>query len=153
MPGGDRGAPRVAGGPRQTGRAAGWGRGFAKISERLEARFDAERDQLPLWLPVGLGLGLGIAAWFALPGANAWTAFLLAGGALLFAMLGLGLGTRWGKAVALFAFAAALGCAHIWWKAERVAAPGLEYARTAELTAKIESFQPLPSRETVSPHT
>src|SRR3546814_4180883 len=136
MPGGDRGAPRVAGGPRQTGRAAGWGRGFAKISERLEARFDAARDQLPLWLPVGLGLGLGIAAWFALPGANAWTAFLLAGGALLFAMLGLGLGPRCGNAVALFAFAAALCCAHIWWKAERVAAPVLEYARMAEFTAK-----------------
>src|SRR3546814_21088366 len=64
-------------------------------------------------------------------------------------MLGLGLGTRWGKAVALFAFAAALGCAHIWWKAERVAAPVLEYARMAEFTAKIESFQRLPARESV----
>src|SRR3546814_13667055 len=106
MPADDRGAPSIADGPRQTGRSAGWGRGFAKISERLEARFDAERDQLPLWLPVGLGLGLGIAAWFALPGANAWPAFLLAGVALLFAMLGLGLGPRWGKAVALFAFPA-----------------------------------------------
>src|SRR3546814_13111298 len=64
-------------------------------------------------------------------------------------MLGLGLGTRWGKAVALFAFAAALGCAHIWWKAERVAAPVLEYARMAEFTAKIESFQRLPTWATV----
>ena len=34
-----------------------------RASERLEALFDAERDQLPLWLPVGLGIG--IAAWFA----------------------------------------------------------------------------------------
>ncbi len=32
---------------------------------RIEALFEAERDQLPLWLPVGLGAG--VAAWFALP--------------------------------------------------------------------------------------
>lgn len=147
MPADDRGAPSIADGPRQTGRGAGWARGLARASERLEIRFDAERDQLPLWLPVGLGFG--IAAWFALPDAHAWTAFLLAAAAFLFAMLGLGVGTRWGKTIALFAFAAALGCAHIWWKAERVAAPVLEYARMTEFTAEIESFQRLPARESV----
>jgi competence protein ComEC len=147
MPADDRGAPSIADRPRQTGRWEGWGRGFAKAGERLEARFDAERDQLPLWLPVGLGIG--IAAWFALPDAHAWSAFLLAAGAFFFAALGLGAGTRWAKALAIFAFAAILGCAHIWWKAERVAAPVLEYAQMAEFTASIESTQRLPARETV----
>jgi len=62
-------APSIGIWRRQTGRAT-------RLGERLQALFDAERDQLPLWLPVGLGLG--IAAWFALPDSRAWTAFLLA---------------------------------------------------------------------------
>ncbi|HEV2748637.1 MAG TPA: ComEC/Rec2 family competence protein [Allosphingosinicella sp.] len=116
-------------------------------SVRLEARFDAERDQLPLWLPVGLGLG--IAAWFALPAPSAWIAFLLAAAALGAAALACGFGTRWGKALTLFSLAAALGCGLIWWKAERVAAPRLEYPRMAEFTAMIESFQRLPAKQSV----
>lgn len=119
---------------------------FSRLSGRLEARFDAERDQLPLWLPVGFGLG--VAAWFALPDAYAWTAFLLAAGALLFGALGHA-GTRWGKALAIFAFAAALGCGHIWWKAERIAAPVLDHPRMAEFTGAIERFQRLPARDSV----
>ncbi|MFC7498054.1 ComEC/Rec2 family competence protein [Enterovirga sp. GCM10030262] len=120
---------------------------MARLGERLEARFDAERDQLPLWLPVGLGLGIG--AWFALPDGRAWIAFLLAAAAAMLGFLALGASTRWGRALAIFCLAAALGCAHIWWKAERVAAPTLEYARMAEFTAAIDSFQRLPARDSV----
>lgn len=119
----------------------------ARMSERLEALFDAERDQLPLWLPVGLGVG--IAAWFTLPDPGSWSGFLALAVALMLAVLSLGWGTRWGRAIAIFCFAAALGCGSIWWKAERVAAPRLERARMAEFDARVETFQRLPAKETV----
>jgi competence protein ComEC len=86
---------------------------------RIEALFEAERDQLPLWLPVGLGAG--IAAWFALPDPAAWTGFLLLCLALAIGALALASGSRAGRAVAVFALAGAIGCGLIWWKAERVA--------------------------------
>jgi competence protein ComEC len=132
-------APSIGIWRRQTGLATRFG-------DQLEALFDAERDQLPLWLPVGLGLG--IAAWFALPDSRAWTAFLLAACAGIAGSLAAA-GTRWGRALAIFCFAAALGCGLIWWKAERVAAPRLERAQMAEFTASIKSFQRLPAREAV----
>ena len=56
-------------------------------------------------------------------------------------------GTRWGRALALFGFAAALGCGLIWWKAERAAAPRLERERMMELTATVESVQALAAAE------
>ncbi len=177
MPADDRGARSIADGPRQTRLFArlrhpgkpgpknmnaeefgakagvpgsrirsGMTTYFPRLSEWLETRFDAERDQLPLWLPVGFGLG--VAAWFAFPDANAWTAFLLAAGALLFGFLA-HTGTRWGKALAIFALAAALGCAHIWWKAERIAAPVLDHPQMAEFTGMVETYQRLPARESV----
>jgi competence protein ComEC len=116
-------------------------------SVRLEALADAERDQLPLWLPVGLGLGT--AAWFALPDTSGWIAFLLLAAAAGLAPQALAPGTRWSRAVSIFALAAILGCANIWWKAERVAAPALAAARPAEFTATIKGFQRLPAREAV----
>jgi competence protein ComEC len=117
------------------------------LSDRLESLADAERDQLPLWLPVGLGLGT--AAWFALPDARTWTAFLLLAAALVLAPQALAPGTRWGRAASIFCLAAILGCANIWWKSERVAAPVLGQARAAEFDARIESFQRLPARDLV----
>jgi competence protein ComEC len=121
--------------------------GMTALSRRLESLADAEGDQLPLWLPVGLGLG--IAAWFALPDARAWTAFLLLATALVLAPRALAPGTRWGRAVSIFSLAAILGCANIWWKSERVASPVLGQARAAEFDARIESFQRLPARDLV----
>jgi competence protein ComEC len=132
-------APSIGKWPLQTGLAA-------RIGERLEALFDAERDQLPLWLPVGLGLG--VAAWFALPDSRAWTAFLMTAGAGIAAFL-VAAATRWGRAMAIFCFAATLGCGLIWWKAERVAAPRLERAQMAQFSASIDSFQRLPAKEAV----
>lgn len=125
--------------------------GFRKLRSlapaRIEALFEAERDQLPLWLPVGLGLG--IAAWFALPDSAAWTGFLLASAALLAAALALGANTRSGRSLAIFCFAAMLGCGLIWSRAERAAEPRIERARMADFSGKIESAQKLPAREAV----
>jgi competence protein ComEC len=118
-----------------------------RLSGRLEALADAERDQLPLWVPVGLGLG--IAAWFTLPDAHAWTAFLLAASALALGSAAVAGSTRWARALAIFAATAAIGCGLVWSKSERVAAPRLERARMAEFTAEIESLQRIPAKETV----
>jgi competence protein ComEC len=121
-----------------------WLRG---LSARMERLADLERDQLPLWLPVGLGLGT--AAWFALPGEDAWTAFLLLAAAAMLAPLALAPGTRWGKAASIFCIAAVVGCGNIWWKAERLAAPVLARERLATFTGEVESLQRLPAREAV----
>jgi competence protein ComEC len=118
-----------------------------RLSARLEAIADKERDQLPLWLPVGLIAG--ISGWFWLGGETAWTAFLcLAVASALAFAAGAG-GARWGRALAIFCLAAALGCANIWWKAERVAAPRLERAQLAIFEGEVETLQRLPARESV----
>ena len=75
--------------------------GLSNLNTRLESLFENERDQLPLWLPVGLGLG--IAAWFALPDSQAWCAFLLGAGAVMLGAFSLAPGSRWGRALAIFA--------------------------------------------------
>lgn len=118
-----------------------------QVQQSIERWLEAERDQMPLWLPVGLGLG--IAAWFVLPDENGWIAFLLgaAGGAM--AGLAAGRGTRWGRALALFAAAAMIGCGLIWWKAERVAAPRLERPQLATFEARVETLQRLAARGSV----
>jgi competence protein ComEC len=120
---------------------------FGGFAARLERLADAERDQLPLWLPVGAGLGT--ALWFWLPDRQAWTAFLLLAAALALAPLAVAPNTRWGRACAIFAFVALLGCANIWWKAERVAAPVLTNERLATFTGEIETLQRMPAREAV----
>jgi competence protein ComEC len=118
----------------------------ARLNRALERLFDRERDQLPLWLPVGLGLG--IAAWLALPDSSAWTAFLLLAAALAIAFAAAP-SARATRALAIFCLAAALGCALVWTRSERVAAPRLERAQMAEFDATIEAFQRLPAREAV----
>jgi len=111
------------------------------LSDRLEALAEAEREQLPLWLPVGLMLG--IAAWFYLADELQWTIFLLAAGGAALAALALGTGTRWGLALILFSLAAALGCALVWWEAERAEAPRIARERQLEMVANVESVQSL----------
>jgi competence protein ComEC len=129
------------------GRGAALRSRFAAVSARLEALADRERDQLPFWLPIGVILGT--SAWFVLPDRESWIAFLLAALAAVLALLAAAPRARWARALAIFAFAAALGCLNIWWKAERVAAPTLERAQLATFAGTIESAQRLPARESV----
>jgi competence protein ComEC len=139
----DGSAPSIGDEPRGRGFAATWN-GW---SGRIEALADRERDQLPLWLPVGLGLGT--AAWFSLPDQHAWTGFPLAAGAVACGAMAAAGGQRWGRALAWFALAAALGCGNIWWKSERAAAPRLEREQAARFEARVESVQPLAERDSV----
>jgi competence protein ComEC len=152
---GNSSAPSIAGSPRQRGWNA-LGRALrARIGTSLgtsagaalEALADRERDQLPLWLPVGLIVG--IAGWFWLPGRESWIAFLLLAASAMLGFAALGWGTRWGKALAIFCLAILLGCANIWGRAERAAAPRLERAQLAKFEGRIETVQRLPARDTV----
>ena len=118
-----------------------------RFRRRLETWLEAERDQLPLWLPVGLGLG--IAAWFVLPGASAWYSFICFALGAALAGLAFGSGHRWGRALGVFALAAAIGCALVWWKSDRVAAPRLAYERLATFDAQVETYQRLAAKQTV----
>jgi competence protein ComEC len=119
----------------------------ARLFAALEALADRERDQLALWLPVGMIVG--ISAWFHIGGAAGWTAFLCLMGAAALGLAAAAGQSRWGRALAIFALAALFGCANIWWKAERVAAPRLERPQLATFEAEVERFQRLPAREAV----
>lgn len=141
----DASAPSIEAGPLQTGGESRFRSRFARLNQWFEARFDAERDQLPLWLPVGFGLG--IAAWFALPDAAAWGAFLCAAGAAGLAAMALAPATRWSRAVGIFALAALIGCAWIWLRAERAAEPVLSRPQMADFSAEVESVHPVPAQE------
>lgn len=147
-------APSIAASPPQRGlgdRLADLlhrrGTGGGGWRARLEALADRERDQLPLWVPVGLGFGS--AAWFVLPDASGWTAFLAFALAGILAPPALAPGSRWARAVAIFFLAALIGCANIWWKAERVAGPVLHREKVVTFEAVIDTAQTMPAEEIV----
>lgn len=124
-----------------------WRVPFRGVLQRLERWLEAERDQLPLWIPVSLGAG--IAAWFVLPDAGRWTAFLLLSAALCLLGLALPGGGRLGRVLAGAGLLAGLGCGLIWWGAERVAAPILARPGVYAFAAAVERVEPLPARELV----
>jgi len=136
-------APSMALGPRQTVVGNRWRRAGAAAERWL----DAERDQLVLWLPVGLGLG--IAGWFVLPDAGAWIALMLGGLGVAAGAALLPAGGRAGRALALFALAATIGCGLVWWRAGQAAAPRLERPVVTMLTARVVSIEPLAARGSV----
>ena len=113
----------------------------------IERRFETERDQLALWLPVGLMLG--IALWFWLPDRWAWIAFLAAALGAAIGLAAFAGTTRSGRALAIFALAAAFGCGLIWWTAEQAAAPRIERARMLEFDGRIDRVQALAAEQTL----
>jgi competence protein ComEC len=117
---------------------------FLPIVERW---LEAERDQLPLWMPVGLGAG--IAAWFLLPNVSGWIAFLLVALAVAAAGFALPLGGRLGRLIAAAGLLAAVGCALVWWRAERVAAPVLARPGVFAITGRVLRVDPLLARDLV----
>jgi competence protein ComEC len=141
----DARAPSIGDEALQTGDNVRAPSAWRAIFEHLESVFERERDQLPLWLPVGLGSGIG--AWFALGDARSWIAFMLAAAALALGALALGPIARWNRAVAVFGFAAAIGCALIWIRAEQASAPVLRYPQMRLFDATVDSVQPLPAQE------
>lgn len=110
----------------------------------IEARLEAEREQLPLWIPVGLITG--IAAWFALPDPKSWSAFMALSGASVLGALALARGSRLGLVLAWFSLFALVGCALIWLRAESVAAPRLDRPQAASFMATIVRADRLAAR-------
>jgi competence protein ComEC len=113
----------------------------------VERWLEREREQLPLWLPVMLGLG--IAAWFLLPDAASWMAVIAAALGLALAGVSIGLAKRAGTALLVAGLAIAAGCALVWAKAERVAAPILMRPVVVTFTADVERVQQLAAKDSV----
>ncbi|MEG8054145.1 DUF4131 domain-containing protein [Sphingomonas aerolata] len=120
---------------------------MAEPGRAIERWLEAERDQLITWLPVGLGGG--IALWFVLPDPVAWgtAILLLAAGGL--AGLAVGRGGRAARMLAIGAIAAALGIGLIWVRSDRVAAPVLAGPTFVQLSARVETIEPLVARRLV----
>lgn len=115
-----------------------------RLGVRIETWLEAERDQLALWLPVALGAG--IAAWFVLPDAAGWTAFLLTQMALAAAAGCLPAGGRGRRVLWIFAMTASIGMGLIWWRAERVEAPRLDRPRVVRFAADVDRAEAQPAR-------
>ncbi len=77
------------------------------------------------------------------------TAFLLLSAGAMLGLLALAPATRWGRALALFSLAAALGCALIWWRAEQAAAPRIAREQLLQVSATVENVQTLAAEEAV----
>lgn len=113
----------------------------------LELWLEAEREQLVLWLPVLIGAG--VAAWFLLPDAARWIGVILGGLALALVAVALPGGGRAPRVLAVAGLALAAGCALIWWRSDRVAAPVLARPAVVVLTARVERVEQLPARDMV----
>jgi competence protein ComEC len=125
----------------------GRGSPLALIAGALEAWLEREREQLPLWLPVMLGLG--IALWFVLPNASGWLAVIAGGLGVALAGVAVGLSRRTGVAMLVAGLAIATGCALVWSKAERVAAPVLTRPAVVTFAADVERVQQLAAKDSV----
>lgn len=124
-----------------------WKTPFAWALARLESWLDDERDQLFLWLPVALGAG--IAAWFILPGRAGWIAFLLGGSGFAAGFAMLPAGARLRRTGMIFGATAAIGCALIWWRAERVASPRLDRPVVTRFEGRVLAVDRLAARDLV----
>lgn len=118
-----------------------------QLGMAIERWLEAEREQLVLWMPVMLGAG--ITAWFVLPDATRWIGFILGGLALGLAAIALQGGGRAPRVVAIAGLTLAAGCALIWWRAERVAAPVLARPAVVVFAGRVERVERLPARDMV----
>ena len=113
----------------------------------IEAKFEAERDQLPLWLPVALGAG--IACWFLLIRESQWIALIAGGAGLGIGVLTLSPHGRTARSAGLFLLAIALGCALVWWRAAGAEIVPLARPISATFVGRIADVEHLPARESV----
>ena len=110
---------------------------MTRAAARVEARLDAERNQLPLLAPVALGTG--IALWFMLPWAEQRVVAVVVAAAVVAGGLALrGLSARlavWGGLLII----AGLGVAEL--RSASVAAPVLADRFTGDVTGTVDSIE------------
>jgi competence protein ComEC len=107
-------------------------RGLGPLVERL---LDTQRDQLPLWIPVALGCG--IAAWFVLPTAEYWVAWIAGCSGIFAGSFLISNGKRLRKTIQIASFCGAIGCSLAWGRAESVRAPVLNRPIVTEVTGDV----------------
>lgn len=109
----------------------------------LEQWLEAERERIGLWVPVSAGTG--ICAWFALPDAPFWIAWMALCCAVALAALRLPVGGRLRMAVAGGALLAAGGCVLIWGKALALGEPPLGRPLFTRVTGEVIALESQPS--------
>lgn len=134
-------APSTGFGALQT-RAIGYAR---HLRLQIEIGLEAERESLPLWLPIAFGAG--IAAWFVLPIRTSWLWVLGMGAGVALLGLILGLRHRAGLALCVGGVAVALGCAHIWHRAEVLAGPILSKPISVDVRGTLITSEQQVARE------
>lgn len=139
-------ATRAAAAPSMRDRALQMASGGAVLARRasLERWLEAERDQLALWVPIAVGIG--ITGWLMLAGPPQWLAIVALGLGLAAAGIAIGNDGRTGRSLMIGGLCIAAGCAGIWWRAERVAAPVLARPVVAAFSGRVERVEPLPAR-------
>ncbi len=133
-------APNIGEAPLPQRARSYWKTRISALHEEVERFLEAERAQLPLWAVVGLGAG--IASWFILDGPTQWLAFLaFTSGAAIAGFMARG--GRAERAAGWFALTLTLGCALVWARSERVAAPRLDRPVITSFEARVERAEPL----------
>lgn len=131
--------------PGQTRDDAGLQRYGTAVLDTMERWLEKEREHVPLWLPVGLGSG--IAAWFVLPDPMAWAAFCCVALAVALGGAFLPEGGRIRRIVIGAGLLACAGCLIVWGKAMIAGTPPIARPAFVEITAKVQSVEPLPAQE------
>ncbi|HKX22674.1 MAG TPA: ComEC/Rec2 family competence protein [Rhizorhapis sp.] len=96
-----------------------------------------------------MGLGLGIIAWFSLPDASAWAAWVCASLGVASLSLLMAAGGRMRRIVLAGGLLAAFGCLLIWGKSAMVAAPVLERPLFTNFSATVLRLEPMSARSMV----
>lgn len=109
----------------------------------LEQWLEAERERIGLWVPVLLGAG--ICAWFALPDAFAWIAWIALCCAVALAALRLPPGGRLRLAIVDCGLLAAAGCILIWGKALWLGEPPLTRPLFTRVTGEVIGVEAQPA--------
>jgi competence protein ComEC len=136
-------APNIGQAPLPQRARGFWKANVERLENAVEDFLERERGQLPPWIAVGLGSG--IAGWFALGDSRQWAALIcLTGGAAIAGFMGRG--GRAARALGWFMAAAALGCALVWLRSERVAAPRLDWPRVVSFEGRVDKVETLAAR-------
>jgi competence protein ComEC len=122
-------------------RSSAW---LERLSGAIERCLEKERGQLPLWVPIALGAG--IIAWFSLPSASHWMAWIALWLGVAVGVNTLSKGGRLSAAISIGGVLLAAGCMLVWGKALMVGEPPLGRPAVVEFSARVLAADPLVAR-------